>query len=330
MSYIPRSGAEALMPEEYQREIVESLPEMSSIMNLAYKAPNMSRAQRRIPVLSVLPTAYFTNPGPGDVGDVGFKRTTQVLWKNKYLEAEELNVIVAIPEAVFDDSDYDIWNEIKPKLLEAYGLAFDQAVYYGINAPASWPTNLLAQCTSTGNFVTLGSGIDIYDDILGEGGMIAKVEEDGFMINGYVGDMTMRSKLRALRDSDKNPIFKPLAKDGMQGKTVYMLDGEQIVFPRNGSMLSDRSLMFAGDWSKLIYAMRKDITWKLLDQAVIQDPVTGDITYNLAQQNMIGLRSCMRIAWQVPNPTNRLNPNDSSGNDSATRFPFSVLAPAGS
>lgn len=108
-TYIPRIGAEALMPEEYTREILESVPESSSVMSLGYRAPNMSRAQRRMPVLSVLPTAYFTNPGPGDVGDLGWKKTTRLMWENRYLDAEELNVIVAIPESVIDDVDYDIW-----------------------------------------------------------------------------------------------------------------------------------------------------------------------------------------------------------------------------
>ena len=320
MTYIPRTGAEALMPEEYQREIIESVPEMSSVMNLAYRAPNMSRAQRRIPVLSILPTAYFTNPGPGDVGDLGWKKTSRILWENKYLDCEELNVIVAIPEAVLDDSDYDIWAEVKPKLLEAYGLAFDQAVFYGVNSPAVWPTNIVAAATAAGNFVTLGGLGDIYNDILDEDGVISKVELDGFMVNGHVAAMNMRGKLRGLRDANNQPLFKALAKEGIQGSTVYTLDGEPMYFPRNGSIIPDRSLLISGDWTKLIYAIRKDITWKILDQAVIQDPVTGEILYNLAQQNMVGLRSCMRLAWQVPNPINRLNTTEE------TRYPFAVLA----
>jgi HK97 family phage major capsid protein len=324
-TYIPRTGAEALMPEEYTREILESVPESSSVMSLGYRAPNMSRAQRRMPVLSVLPTAYFTNPGPGDIGDLGWKKTTRLMWENRYLDAEELNVIVAIPESVIDDVDYDIWAEVKPKLLEAYGLAIDQAVYYGINAPAVWPTNLVAAATAAGNWVTLPTGTkDIYDVILGEDGLISKVEEDGYMVNGYVSALTMRGKLRGLRDSVNQPIFKPVQKEGIQGASRYELDGEPMFFPRNGAIIPDRSLLIAGDWTKLIYAIRKDITWKIMTEAVIQDPATGEIVYNLAQQNMVGLRSCMRIAWQVPNPINRVNPDEDS------RYPFAVLGEAGS
>lgn len=333
MSFIPRSGVEALMPEEFQRDIIQNAPEQSVVMSLATRAPNMSRQQRRIPVLSVLPTAYFLNPGPSernDNSDVAFKRLTQQMWENKYLDAEELAVIVVIPEAVLDDSDYDIWAEVRPRLIEAFGRAFDQAVFYGTNAPASWPDAIVPAATSCGNYVPLGSVGDIYDDIMGEDGVIAKVEEDGYMVNGHVAAITMRSKLRGLREKAADgsntgqPIFKALYKEGVQGATRYELDGEQVMFPRNGSIDPSQSLMISGDWSQLIYAIRKDITWKLLTEAVIQDPGTKDIVVNLAQQDAVALRAVMRVAWQVPNPINHLQPDENE------RYPFAVLGGSGS
>lgn len=321
MSYIPRAGAESLMPEEYQREIIQGVPEMSSVMNLATRLPDMARAQRRLPVLSSLPTAYFTNPGPTAASDLNYKKTSNMLWEDKYVDAEELNVIIPIPESVLDDADYDIWGETKPRIIESFGLAFDQAVYYGTNAPAVWPTNVVAAATAAGNFVSLTTSAtaDIYDDILGINGIIAKVEEDGFFVNGHVAAMTMRSRLRALRDSNNMPIFKALQKEGVQGLTVYSLDGEPMYFPRNGAIIPANSLLISGDWTKLVYAIRKDITWKILTEAVIQDPVTKEIIYNLAQMNMVALRACMRIGWQVPNPINRLQQTESA------RYPFSIL-----
>jgi HK97 family phage major capsid protein len=325
--YIPRTGAEALMPEEFQREIIESVPEYSSVMTLGYRAPNMARSQRRMPCLSALPTAYFSNPGPNNVVEgEQWKRLSRLLWENKYLDAEELNVIVAIPEAVLDDVDYDIWGESKPKLLEAFGLAFDQAVFYGVNAPAVWPDDIVSSAIAAGNFVTLGStqdnngNNDIFTDIMGEGGVISTVEEDGFMVDGHVAAMNMRSKLRVLRDTAGNPIFKNLYKEGMQGASDYRLDGERCIFPRNGAIVPAQSLLISGSWKELMYAIRKEISWKILTEAVIQDTTTMEILYNLAQQNMVALRACMRLAWQVPNPINRLN------QDEDTRYPFAVLA----
>lgn len=308
---IDRSGAEALIPEDASREIIQGIPEYSAVMQLATKAPNMSRKQRRIPVLSSMPTAYFVD------GDTGLKQTSQQAWANKYFNAEELAVIIPIPEAVLDDADYDIWAEVKPRIMEAIGVAFDAAVFTGVNAPASWPTNLLDAATAAGNAVALGTNEDLYDDLLSEGGAIALVEEDGFMATGHVAAMGMRGKYRGLRDKQGQPLFKT----GMQNSTSYELDGAPIVFPKNGALDTSKVLQFSGDFKQILYAMRQDITYKILDQAVIQDN-TGKIIYNLAQQDMVALRAVVRLAWQVPNPINRLSPDESE------RYPISVLTPA--
>lgn len=314
---IDRGDAQALIPEDVSKEIIQGIPQFSTIMQLATKAQNMPRNQRRIPVLSSLPTAYFVN------GDTGLKQTSDQAWSNKFFDAEELAVIIPIPEAVLDDVDYDIWAEVKPRIIEAMGIAFDQAVLFGTNAPASWPTNILTAATAAGNVVTLGTGVDMYDDLLGENGVISLIEQDGYMANGHIAAMSMRGKYRGLRDADGNPIFKTCAMTSGQGAvqsvTNYELDGSPIFFPQNGAIISASALQFSGDFKQLVYAMRQDITYKILDQAVIT-AADGSIIYNLAQQDMVALRAVIRLAWQIPNPINRLNPT-------ATRYPIGVLKP---
>ena len=311
-SLISRTDAAALIPEEVSREIIQAVPEASAVMRLARRLPNMSRKQRRMPVLSGLVTAYFVT------GDNGLKQTSEAAWENKYINAEELAVIVPIPEAVLDDVDYDVWAEIRPNIVEAFGKAFDQAVLLGTNAPDDWPDDLVTGATSASHTITLGTGADIYDDIMSEGGVIAKVEEDGFGVTGHVAALTMRAKLRGLRDDNGVPIFNRT----VQAASMYELDGAPVEFPRNGSMDAATALMFTGDWTQLVYAMRQDITYKVLTEAVIQDG-SGTIVYNLAQQDMVALRAVMRLGWQLPNPINRVNTS------SSTRYPFSVLVPAG-
>ena len=308
---IDRSDAAALIPEEVSREIVQGVAETSACLRLFRRLPNMSRKQQRIPVLSALPTAYFVN------GDTGLKQTTEQAWENKYLNAEEIACIVPIPEAVLDDADYDIWAEVRPRIVEAFGVVIDAAILFGTNAPTSWPDSVLDGATSAGHVVVLGTGADIYEDIMGENGVISLVEEDGYMVNGHIAAMTMKAKLRGLRDTNRQPIFVR----SMQDRTRYELDGEPMEFPANGAFDVTKALMFSGDFRQAVYAIRQEITYKVLTEAVIQDN-SGAIVYNLAQQDMVALRAVMRLAWQVPNPVTRLQPTE------AQRYPFAVLTPA--
>ena len=314
---ISRTDASALIPQEVSNEIIKAVPEASAVMRLARRLPNMSRNQRRLPVMSALATAYFVS------GDTSLKQTTEINWENKYLDAEELAVIVPIPEAVLDDSDFDIWGEVKPSLVEAFGIAIDQAVMYGTNIPASWTTNLgaaglIARALAASNNASAAAYTDLYEAIMGEtgagaAGVLGLLEADGFVASGHIGYVSLRTKLRNVRSTDGVPIFK----SNMQDSTRYELDGAPIIFPTNGSVSSTYWLL-SGDWTQLVYAMRQDITYKILDQAVIQD-AGGNIVYNLAQQDMVALRAVMRLGFALPNPINRMQAT------AASRCPFAYL-----
>lgn len=67
--------------------------------------------------------------------------------------------------------------------------------------------------------------------------------------------------------------------------------------------------MVAGNFKQLVYSIRQDVDVKILDQAVIQDPSTKAIIFNLAQQDMIALRVTFRMGWAMPNPATRMNEN---------------------
>lgn len=293
-------------------EFLNRVAQGSIIMQLARRLANMPKKQRRFPVINMLPQAYFVN------GDTGTKQTTKMAWANKFMEAEELAVIVPIPESVLEDADYDIFGQIQPYLIEAFGRAFDRAVLYGEDAPGTWPLNLRAGAVAAGNTVTLATvvaaGGDMYDAVLGENGLYGKIEADGYAVTGNIAAITMKSKMRGVRVDGGTGV--PLFSTINGGR--YEFDGAPIVFPENGSIDSTDALMIAGSFRQLVYAMRKDITWKRLDQAVITDN-TGAVILNLAQQDAIAVRAVMRLAWQIPNPINLVN------DDEATRYPFGVL-----
>lgn len=312
-SIINRSGAAALIPEDVAAEIRQNMVAKSAVMQLATRLPDLSRAQQRIPVISALPTAYWVNPT-----DTGLKQTSNVSWDNVYLNIEELAVIVPIPESVLDDSDYDMWAQVRPLVEEAMGAAFDAAVVHGTGAPSSFPDDILTGAAAAGNTVAVGSvGPDIYDDIMGVGGVIAQVEEDGYMVDGHLAAIALRARLRGLRDANGQPIF---AASMQEGVTQYSLDGEPLLFARNGALDATAALLVSGEWKQLVYGVRQDITVKILSEAAIFDN-TGALVYNLPQQDMLAMRAVLRIGWALPNPASRIQPT------AADRYPFAVLTP---
>jgi len=308
---VNRTDLSGLIPEPVTREIIQGVTEGSAVLQMGRRLPNMTSKTQTMNVLDMLPTAYFVN------GDTGMKQTTKMKWDKKKIYAEEIAVIVPIPEAVLDDADYDIWGEVRPRLVEAFGKVIDSAILFGTNKPTSWRDSVLETCKKAGSVVAATPYI--YDDIMAEGGVIAKVEESGYLVNGIMSAIQMRAKLRGLKDLNGVPLFKT----DMQGATPYALDGSPMYFPRNGAFDTTKALMFAGDWTELVYSIRQDITFKIFDQGVVQDPSDNSIVYNLMQNDMVALRAVMRLGWEIPNPKSAYNDNI------ANPCPFAVYAPAG-
>lgn len=307
---ISRSNLSGLIPEPITREIIQGVTEGSAVLSMGRRLPNMSSKTQVLNVLDSLPLAYFVN------GDTGAKQTTNQAWDKKKIYAEEIAVIVPIPEAVLDDSDYDIWGEVRPRITEAFGKVIDAAILFGTNKPTNWRAGLVPSATTAGNVITETANPDLYQEIMGVNGLIAKVEDSGFLPTGVMSAVKMRARLRALVDTTKQPIFKT----DMQSGSRYALDGVQMEFPMNGAFDPTQALMIVGDFSQLTYAIRQDITFKVFTEGVVQN-TDGTIAYNLMQNDMVALRAVMRLGWEIPNPISAFNASN------ANRFPFAVLKP---
>lgn len=305
---IDRSGAESLIPTQEANEIIQGTITQSAVLSRGRKLANMTSRQYKMPVLDMLPIAYFVN------SDTGQKKTTKQAWDKKFITAEEIAVIVPIPEAVLDDAEYDIWAEVKPRVTEAFGKVIDGAILFDVDKPSTWRDGVVTTATKAQSVVTLGASDNLYDKIMAEEGVIAKVEDSGYFVNGHMADISMRAKLRGLKDADGNPIFK----SDMQGATSYSLDGSPMNFPNNGAFDKSKALMISGDFSQLVYSIRQDITFKLFTEGVVQN-TDGTIAYNLMQNDMVALRAVMRLGWEIPNPINALK------TDKTKRCPFSIL-----
>lgn len=308
---VSRTSAQALIPEVVSNDILGGLANQSAALQM-FKQVRMATNQTRMPVLSALPTAYFVN------GDTGLKQTTQVDWSNKYLNVEELATIVPIPEAVFDDTNFDVWMNVRPLLEDAIARALDAAVIFGTNKPASWAASIVDDATTAGNVVNRSVGTP-RSDKAGLAGYFSdafgQVEADGFAVNGIIANTSYKGLLRNTRDANGQLLGE------VSPNSVY---GEQVSYPMRGlwpASAAGAAEAVVGDWSQAILGIRQDITYKVITEGVIQDNA-GVIQYNLPQQDMIALRVVFRCAFQTANTLNYDNPTAGS------RYPFSVIKQA--
>ena len=296
-----RTDAAALIPEEVSKGMLERATQDSAVLQMFRRVP-VGRAQVRFPVLSALPIAYFVN------GDTGLKQTTEINWTNKYLNIEEIATILPVPDNVVADVDANIWDEAMPYLVEAFGRVLDAAVFFGTNAPGTWPTNISAAALAAGNTVagnavaTAGGGLGDVDAAYG------LLDADGYDASGFVAATAWRARLRSARDSTGQKI-DPTRISG----DLKAIDGLPVTYPMRGLFPSGSGGIYSlvGDWSQFVLGVRQDITMKILDQAVITDN-TGAIIYNLPQQDMTAIRLTFRVGWQVANVLNYDQPTEGS------------------
>lgn len=302
-SLVSRSDTAALVPEEVSSAMLTSLQAQSAVLELGQRIP-VARNQTRFPVLSALPTAYFVS------GDTGLKQTTEAAWDNKFLYVEEIATIVPIPEAVLDDAGFDVWGQIQPLMEAAIARTLDAAVIFGTNAPTTWATegNLVGKAVAADNVVARGTNSAAEGGLHGDlSDLVGTLEADGFVPNGAVGNITLKSRLRQVRGTDGQslalPADVPTPNYGLAGLWPSGLNAAELL---------------VGDWSKLVVGVRQDMTYKLITEGVITDN-TGAIIYNLPQQDMVALRLVFRAGYAVSNPINYQQGTE------ASRSPFAVL-----
>ena len=299
MAMITRSDADALIETQVANELFEGTIRKSKALQLFRRLPNATSDKTKLRILDSLPVAYFVDETTAN----GRKNITKLAWDKKFINIAELAVIVPIKENVLNDSSIDIWAEVKPRIEEAFAKKIDNAMFFGVDKPTDWRKGLVP------SVIEVGKEVDetghLYSDI---NDVMTEVEESGYEVNGLIGGVGLKGKFRMMTDTTGQPL------------NTTEIGSVRREFMDNGVWDKTTSTLIAGDFSQAVYAIRQDVTYKILDQAVIQD-IDGSILYNLAQDDMVALGVVMRLGWEIPNPVNALN-------GTASRFPFASLKPA--
>ena len=299
---IVRSDVDALIETQVANEIFEGVVRDSKALSMFKRLPNATSDKTKLRVLDTLPVAYFVD----ETNNNGRKNITKMAWDKKYINIAELAVIIPIKENLLNDSSIDIWSEVRPRIVEAFAKKIDDAMFFGTGKPSDWRTGLIPSVQAVGANVS-ETNKGLYSDI---NDAMTKVEESGYNVNAILGGTGLKGKFRMMLDTTGQPL------------NTTEIGSIRREFMDNGVWDKDTATLLVGDFSQAVYSIRQDVTYKVLTEAVIQDPTDGSILYNLAQDDMVALRVTMRLGWEIPNPVN-------AENTGVTRFPFATLVPSG-
>jgi HK97 family phage major capsid protein len=318
-------GTDALVPEPLSTAIVQEMPKYSAALSMFRTVP-LSAKTWRMPVLDLLPFAYWVG------GDTGLKQTSNQAWKGVNFVVEEIATIVPIPENYLDDADVPLWDEIRPRMAEAAGALVDDAIFWGTAKPSTWGAAIWPGIEESGNivndgFLDIGGGsteaaADFGQSVTALGDAMSQT---GYSVNGFAARPGMNWKLAGLRSEQGQPIFQN-DMTSTPGRTLY---GYPIAMPENGTWDATKAQLIAGDFSKGVIGMRKDMTFKMFDQGVISDD-SGNVVLNLMQQDAVAMRLTLRLAYATANPVTIMQRDatiDGAG-DTVLRWPFGAIATA--
>jgi HK97 family phage major capsid protein len=322
---VTRSGTSQVareIPETVANEILADTYEGSAVLRLG-QIKRMPARQHRIPVLKTFADAFWIDGVSQAAKDIKRKQTTNLTWDNVYLTADELAVLVVVPDAWLDDSTIG-WGEIRKEVSRAFAKKIDQAVFFGDGTPPagfSGPVGgLVGGAVSAGNFVTLGTTLSgSYNDVgLDLAAVAEDLAKDGYDTTGWAARKGFRWRLTKVRDTTGQPVYNSTLNGPDGPNSTSALYNEPYYEVGNGAWDDTEAFAIAGEWDNLVVGVRQDMSFQVFDSGVISDD-SGVVVYNAMQQDGKILRAVMRVGYAVPTPVKALGGT----------FPFGILRPVG-
>lgn len=259
----------------------------------------------KIPVLDTKPTASFVSEDLSSNDSI--KPTSSVTLTEATASMETLAVIIPIKREVALDmqqnTGVDPWNLVSGQVTEAFAHAIDDAIFAGINAPASWGNGLIERAISSGNVVEAGNPLAAanFSELIGQ------VEEDGYDATVGITYRGMRRSLRDLVDDNNRPVYLDNVRSDTNTSEIY---GVPLAYTRQWD--TNNSLALVGEASNVRVFVREEMQVLFSETASYTD---GGSLKSAFERNVILARFEMRLGWTVVAPLGG--------------FPFANLVPNG-
>jgi HK97 family phage major capsid protein len=267
-----------LIPRDIADQAISAAEQESVVLALG-NVIRMSAGTESVPVVSVAPVVDFVTPAYG-----GRKPMTTVEWTSEQLIPVEIAATLAIPDAFIDDAGFPVWESVRSELAKAIAKKLDQAIIFGTDAPAEFPTGGIAGLAGAAQSgATAEEAIDL---------ALAAVEAQGVRPSGIAAGLSI---LSALRQSQLAAGMGPVTQQA--AGQLFGLPVETTIhwLPAAGDAL-------VGDFAgALVIGIREDVTYELSQEGVLVDG-TGAIVVTAFQDDMTLMRVRLRVACAIAQP----------------------------
>ena len=279
-----------VIPIEFSNQIIEEAIQQSAVLQLGQRLP-MGTTITDLPIPKTLPKAAWTG-APG-----GRKAWTDLMLETTSIHAEEVAAVTAIPDSYLEDATINIWAWARPRLAEAIAVALDDAILFGLDAPATFPrpspagTGGLMHNDYSTAIPAAGTtdAVDIVNRAMGA------VEGQGLNVVGHAADLMVKASFRGVRDETGALLLGTEQAGTGQRNTLY---GVPIAY---NSWSTRTNNFLTGAWNNLLIGVRQDIRFAMDPNAVIADD-DGKVIISGFQDNTTPMKVWARFGCVVIKP----------------------------
>lgn len=267
---MPITNASLSLPAEVSQEIISNAIQESAVMQLARQValPGHGAA---IPVITGDPTAYFV-----DEGEV--KANADAKLETKTMKGRTIAIIEPFSNQFRDDSSA-LYDELVARLPMLLAQRFDEQVFHG---------------DAVTGFDTLKDAAAVSLDADAWAGLVTcreTVEAADGELNGFAMSNQGITRLLSEKDGNGRPLFTAGVEQGEFGTLI----GVPVTKAKRAYRKDTKNVLgFAGDWTKALFGVVRDVTIDIADQATLTT-TTG--TLNLFERNMFAVRAEMEVGF---------------------------------
>lgn len=260
----------------------------SAAMSLIRKVP-LGASGQAFPIVTSKPTANWTAEGAQ-------KHTTEAGLGLVKMEPKKLTAIAVASQEVIRANPGGYSETLKGLLADAFARAFDLAVFHNKGGDGNGTSPFETTLAATTKSVTLGAaaGTNTYDDLVKAMALNLQGTTKK-QVTGFAFDTGFEIDLLNAKDTAGRPLFAEAAYTGavpalrsgsVLGRTTYMHENVGL----------DKTVGFAGDWSKCAWGTVGGITMDISTEATV---TIGGQLVSLYENNLVAVRAEAEYGFAV-------------------------------